>query len=104
MLVLQQLSDHRQVAAARALARLSQAELAAAAGVSVTTVRAIEASQAQFERAAASTLRKLQSALEAAGVHFHEIPAADAGGTGPALAGVAVVGSGRRRRTRRKAP
>lgn len=58
-----------QVRAARALLRLGQVELARRAGVSAVTVRRVEAGSADV---AASTVERLQRALEAAGIEFIE--------------------------------
>jgi transcriptional regulator with XRE-family HTH domain len=59
----------RQLKAARALAGWDQQQLADAAGVAVNTVRRIEALDGPLQ-ANVSTLRKLQGALEAAGIVF----------------------------------
>ena len=61
----------RQIRAARALIGLSQPELAERAGVGVATIRRIEAALDQIT-GNARTLDRIQSALEAAGVHFIE--------------------------------
>jgi transcriptional regulator with XRE-family HTH domain len=62
----------RQVKAARALLGWSQEDLAAAAGVSVPTVKRLEAGQGVLG-GRAETGRKIRTAIEAAGVEFiHE--------------------------------
>jgi transcriptional regulator with XRE-family HTH domain len=58
-----------QLRGARAMARMEQERLADLAGVAVTTVRRLEAENGLLE-ARTVTLRKLQEALEAAGVEF----------------------------------
>jgi transcriptional regulator with XRE-family HTH domain len=57
-----------QVKAARALLGLSQAELAKLSGLGIATVKRLEI--ATELRGAASTLWKIQTALEEAGVEF----------------------------------
>ncbi len=58
-----------QLRAGRAMARLDQESLAARAGVAVNTVRRIEAADGPVS-ANLGTVRKLQRALESAGVEF----------------------------------
>jgi DNA-binding XRE family transcriptional regulator len=55
-----------QIRAGRAMARLTQAQLAAQAGISTTAMNNIE----HGTDAKGSTLRAIQAALEAAGVRF----------------------------------
>lgn len=55
-----------QIRAGRAMAKLTKAELAIAAGVSSQTVKLIELGH----DSKVSTLRAIQAALEAAGVEF----------------------------------
>jgi transcriptional regulator with XRE-family HTH domain len=65
-------SDHitgRQLAAARALAGIGQAELAAAAKVSVPTLRRMEASEGPASGLANNVLA-VRRALESAGIQF----------------------------------
>ncbi|PJN93986.1 hypothetical protein CNY89_17175 [Amaricoccus sp. HAR-UPW-R2A-40] len=59
-----------QIKAARALAELSQAELAAAASVNVNTVRAMEGRGTGVLVSGLDTILRVQRALEAAGVEF----------------------------------
>ena len=59
----------RQVKAARALLDWSQERLAAASGVSIPTVRRLEAMDGEL-RGRAETAERLRAALEAAGVEF----------------------------------
>lgn len=61
------IASGRQIAAARDLLGISQAELAAAVGVAQTTVARFEAGLASPHR---STLLKLQSELERRGIEF----------------------------------
>jgi predicted transcriptional regulator len=58
-----------QVRAARAMLRIEQRDLAAAAGVSLETVKRIERSPGPIS-ALAATVEKIQRALESAGVEF----------------------------------
>lgn len=60
-----------QIRAARALLGWSQATLAEAAGVSIITVKRLEASDDMF-RARTETIAKVRTAVEAAGVAFAE--------------------------------
>jgi len=69
----------RQIKAARALVAWSQEQLAAAAGVSVPTVKRLEAQDAQLGGRAETGL-KICSALETAGVEF-----IDENGGGPGV-------------------
>ena len=57
-----------QIRAARGLLNLSQTQLAELAGVGIATVKRIEASSEI--RGAASTLWRIQNALEDAGIKF----------------------------------
>ncbi len=59
----------RQLRAGRVLVGLEQQELATAAGVSIGTVRRMEAGAGPI-RGQAETLRRVQRALETAGVAF----------------------------------
>ena len=67
---------YQQIRAARAMAGLTQAELAKLAGISTTGMNNIERGQAD---AKGSTLRAIQAALDAAGIEFL---AEDNGGPG----------------------
>ncbi len=58
-----------QLRAARAMTRMDQESLAAAAGVAVNTIRRIEATDGLMS-SNLGTIRKLQHVLEAAGVEF----------------------------------
>ncbi len=58
----------RQIRAARALAGLSQEDLAAKAGIGIATLRRIEG--ADDVSGTAQTLARIERALEAAGVVF----------------------------------
>jgi transcriptional regulator with XRE-family HTH domain len=70
-----------QVKAARALLGLSQSELAEKTGLGIATVKRLELSTEL--RGAATTLWKVQTALEEAGVEF--LPASDESGPGVRL-------------------
>jgi transcriptional regulator with XRE-family HTH domain len=70
-----------QVKAARALLGLSQSELAKMAGLGIATVKRLEV--ATELRGAVTTLWKVQTALEEAGVEF--LPAEEGGGPGVRL-------------------
>ena len=59
----------RQIAAARALAGIGQAELAAASKISVPTLRRMEASEGQAS-GIANNVAAVRSVLKAAGVEF----------------------------------
>jgi transcriptional regulator with XRE-family HTH domain len=59
-----------QLRAARAMLRLDQAALAAAAGVSVETVKRLERMEGRLSDVRVSTIDALQSALEARGIVF----------------------------------
>ena len=63
------LATSEQLRAARALLRIEQGQLAAAAGVHANTVAKIEASPGPIS-ARMETVRRLQQALEAAGIEF----------------------------------
>jgi hypothetical protein len=69
----------RQIKAARALLAWSQAHLAAAAHVSIPTVKRLEAQDGPL-RGRSGTGSKLRSALEAAGIEF-----IDENGGGPGV-------------------
>jgi len=58
-----------QIKAARALLRMEQEELSRRAGVSVTTIRRLEAAAGEYA-VAESTAGEVQMALEEAGVEF----------------------------------
>ncbi len=64
-----QLISGAQVRAARALLRMEQVQLAAAAGISANTVRKIEAAD-DVPNVRVGTIRALQAVLEAAGIIF----------------------------------
>ena len=70
-----------QIRAARGLLNLSQGQLAEMAGLGIATVKRIEASSEV--RGAATTLWKIQAALEAAGIEF--LPAQEGSGLGVRL-------------------
>jgi transcriptional regulator with XRE-family HTH domain len=70
-----------QIRAARGLLNLSQAQLAEMAELGIATIKRIEA--ASEVRGAATTLWKIQGALEAAGIEF--LPDQDGGGVGVRL-------------------
>jgi transcriptional regulator with XRE-family HTH domain len=61
--------SNRQIRAARALLGWSQSDLAGAAGVSLMTVKRLEASDDAF-RARFDTVMKVKQAVEAAGIEF----------------------------------
>jgi len=61
-----------QIKAARALIGMEQSELAERAGVSINTVRNMEAAGADEVRVRSDTLFRVQEALKAAGVLFVE--------------------------------
>jgi len=71
-----------QVRAARGLLRWGQAELAAKSGISVPTIKRLEAMDGELSGHTA-TMRALQTAFEAAGVQFI---AENGGGAGVRLA------------------
>ncbi|ODT80960.1 MAG: XRE family transcriptional regulator [Pelagibacterium sp. SCN 64-44] len=71
-----------QLRAARSLIRWQQSELAAASSVSIPTIKRLEAMDGELT-GHSSTIRALQSTLEAAGVQF--IPE-NGGGAGVRLA------------------
>lgn len=64
------LTTGNQLKAARALAGLSQGDLAKAAGVNVTTISAIEGKGADGITSGLDTVRAITRALEAAGVEL----------------------------------
>ena len=59
-----------QLKAARALAGIEQVKLAELAGLSVNTIRNMEAAGASVMRIRLDTLNKAKTALETAGVEF----------------------------------
>ena len=59
-----------QLKAARALIGMEQIELAKRCGVSVTTIRTMEAKGPEILTSGLDTIRKVQRALEEAGVEF----------------------------------
>jgi len=61
-----------QVRAARAIVRQSRDELAASAGVSITTIEKAEAADGFPEAMQVRALVKIRRALEAAGVEFDD--------------------------------
>ena len=63
----------QQVRAARAMLRWDQKELAAAAGVSIETIKRIEGQDGEIA-ANSATLSAVRRALEAAGVEIEKIP------------------------------
>jgi transcriptional regulator with XRE-family HTH domain len=71
-----------QLRAARSLIRWQQSDLATASGVSIPTIKRLEAMDGELS-GHASTIRSLQTALTAAGVQF--IPE-NGGGAGVRLA------------------
>jgi predicted transcriptional regulator len=77
-----QMISSDQVRAARAILRLAQAELAKAAGVSLETIKRVEAMEGEL-KIRLDTLTKIKSALEKAGVEFI---AENGGGAGVRLA------------------
>ena len=74
------LTTGNQLKAARALAGVEQLALAEAAGVSIGTVRNMEACGGDTLKSGLKTITAVQRALEAAGVEF--IPA---NGSGPGV-------------------
>lgn len=64
------LTTGNQLKAARALAGVEQIALAEAAGVSIGTIRNMEARGAGVLRSSLATISAVQKALEAAGVQF----------------------------------
>jgi transcriptional regulator with XRE-family HTH domain len=59
-----------QLKAARALIGMEQADLAAKSGVAVTTIRKMEWKGAETLSSGLDTIKRVQGALEAAGVEF----------------------------------
>jgi transcriptional regulator with XRE-family HTH domain len=59
-----------QLAAARALVNITQAELATRAGLSTNTIRNMEATHRRPISGRVPSIRAVQSTLEAAGVRF----------------------------------
>jgi transcriptional regulator with XRE-family HTH domain len=82
-----------QIRAARGLLNLNQAQLAEMAELGIATIKRIEASTEV--RGAATTLWKIQAALEAAGIEF--LPDQEGAGLGVRLRPMAS----RRNKTRR---
>ncbi len=64
------LSTGNQLRAARALLGIDQAELAKQAGVDINTIRNLEGRGSEPLGGRVDTLRKVQTAMEAAGVEF----------------------------------
>ena len=64
------LTTGNQLKAARALAGISQAQLAKAAEINVTTISAMESRKAATLRSGLDTIRAIMTALEAAGVEL----------------------------------
>jgi transcriptional regulator with XRE-family HTH domain len=75
--------EPRQIRAARALLGWRQGDLSEAAGVGIATIQRIEKSD-YAERGHVSTLKRIESALENAGIIF--IDEDDAAGVGLRLA------------------
>jgi transcriptional regulator with XRE-family HTH domain len=75
--------EPKQIRAARALLGWRQGDLSEAAGVGIATIQRIEKSD-HAERGHVSTLKRIESALENAGIVF--IDEDDAGGIGLRLA------------------
>ncbi len=63
------MATREQIKAARALLRMEQEELARRAGVSVTTIRRLEAASGEYPVAEA-TAGEVQMALQEAGIEF----------------------------------
>lgn len=84
------LSTGNQLKAARALVGMEQIALATAAGVNVGTIRKMEARGGSTLSSGLDTIRAVQGALEAVGVHFLATDAA--GGVGVRLRRDAVEG------------
>ena len=59
-----------QLKAARALIGMEQTDVAREAGISINTVRNMEAKGAEIVSVRLNTLHKVQAALEAAGIEF----------------------------------
>jgi DNA-binding XRE family transcriptional regulator len=64
------LTTGNQLKAARALAEMDQSALADAAGVNVNTIRNMEAKGGNILTSSMEVVRRVQVALEAAGVEF----------------------------------
>jgi DNA-binding XRE family transcriptional regulator len=64
------LTTGNQLKAARALAEMDQSALAEAAGVNVNTIRNMEAKGSGILTSSMEVVRRVQMALEAAGVEF----------------------------------
>jgi transcriptional regulator with XRE-family HTH domain len=81
ILVVKSMITAAQVKAARALLGLSQGDLAEMTGLGIATIKRLELSTEL--RGAATTLWKVQTALEEAGVEF--LPASEESGAGVRL-------------------
>ena len=64
------LTTGNQLKAARVLADVEQIALAKASGVSIGTIRNMEAQGAEILRSGLRTIKAVQSALEAKGIEF----------------------------------
>jgi len=82
------LTTGNQLKAARALAGVNQTELSEKARVNVNTIRNMEGRGAETLVSGLDTVRKVQSALEAAGVIFLDDGETATGGPGVRLARV----------------
>jgi hypothetical protein len=91
MIHLKVMTHPRQIAAGRALIGMQQQELARRAKVPLRTLKRIEARAEALGAAAIETVRRLQAALERAGVRFLEIPAGSIAGEPGALIGVVFL-------------
>jgi transcriptional regulator with XRE-family HTH domain len=81
------MATREQIKAARALLRMEQEELARRAGVSVTTIRRLEAASGEYPVAEA-TAGEVQMALQEAGIEFiHDGVRRIGGNADPALLG-----------------
>ena len=81
------MTTSEQIKAARALLRMEQEELARRAGVSVTTIRRLEAASGEYPVAEA-TAGEVQMALQEAGIEFiHDGVRRMSRQAGPVLAG-----------------
>lgn len=74
-----------QMRAARGMLRMDQSSLAAAAGVSVETVKRLERMDGPLLAATGTTVQKIRTALESAGVIFLDAGATTDGGPGVRL-------------------
>jgi transcriptional regulator with XRE-family HTH domain len=59
-----------QLRAARGFLKISQAELAMATGLSLPTIKGLEAEDEAIEKANLATIRKVKEALEIRGIKF----------------------------------